>query len=68
MPGADDCLLTGWIAGRLPRQDTSPPHLLIRPFLQREAVLSSRIEGTQLDGVEIYNLTSLVCEQPRLKD
>jgi Fic family protein len=23
------------------------PHLLIRPFLQREAVLSSRIEGTQ---------------------
>ena len=23
------------------------PHLLIRPFLRREAVLSSRIEGTQ---------------------
>ncbi len=28
--------------GRLPN-----PHLLIRPFLRREAVLSSRIEGTQ---------------------
>jgi Fic family protein len=29
--------------GRLP-----DPHLLIRPFLQREAVLSSKIEGTQV--------------------
>src|ERR1700756_4476251 len=28
--------------GRLPN-----PHILIRPFVQREAVLSSRIEGTQ---------------------
>src|SRR5438128_10338593 len=28
--------------GRLPN-----PHLLIRPFIRREAVLSSRIEGTQ---------------------
>ena len=28
--------------GRLPN-----PHLLLRPFIQREAVLSSRIEGTQ---------------------
>src|SRR5437879_9460608 len=28
--------------GRLPN-----PHLLIRPFVRREAVLSSRIEGTQ---------------------
>src|SRR5471030_3224996 len=28
--------------GRLPN-----PHVLMRPFLQREAVLSSRIEGTQ---------------------
>lgn len=25
------------------------PHLLIRPFLRREAILSSRIEGTQTD-------------------
>jgi Fic family protein len=29
-------------SGRLPN-----PHLLLRPFLRREAVLSSRIEGTQ---------------------
>jgi Fic family protein len=28
-------------------QDMSNPHLLIRPFLRREAVLSSQIEGTQ---------------------
>lgn len=35
----------GWLAGeggRLPN-----PRLLIRPFVRREAVLSSRIEGTQ---------------------
>lgn len=35
----------GWLAGeggRLPN-----PHLLLRPFVRREAVLSSRIEGTQ---------------------
>ena len=25
------------------------PHLLIQPFIRREAVLSSRIEGTQAD-------------------
>lgn len=30
------------VGGRLPN-----PHLLIRPFIRREAVLSSRIEGTQ---------------------
>jgi Fic family protein len=30
------------------------PHLLIRPFLRREAVLSSRIEGTQADITELY--------------
>ncbi|MHB8565131.1 MAG: Fic/DOC family N-terminal domain-containing protein, partial [Acidiferrobacteraceae bacterium] len=29
-------------AGRLPN-----PHLLLHPFVRREAVLSSRIEGTQ---------------------
>jgi len=37
--------LTGRLSGeggRLPN-----PHLLIRPFIRREAVLSSRIEGTQ---------------------
>lgn len=38
-------LLIGRLAGegrRLPN-----PHILIRPFIQREAVLSSKIEGTQ---------------------
>ena len=30
------------------------PHLLIRPFLRREAVLSSQIEGTQASVSEIY--------------
>ena len=30
------------------------PHLLIRPFLHREAVLSSRIEGTQASLSDLY--------------
>ncbi len=30
------------------------PHLLIQPFLRREAVLSSRIEGTQADLTDLY--------------
>lgn len=30
------------------------PHLLIRPFIHREAVLSSRIEGTQADIADLY--------------
>jgi len=30
------------------------PHLLIGPFIRREAVLSSRIEGTQADIVDLY--------------
>lgn len=30
------------------------PHLLVRPFIQREAVLSSRIEGTQADLGDVY--------------
>jgi Fic family protein len=30
------------------------PHLLIQPFLRREAVLSSRIEGTQTDLSDLY--------------
>lgn len=30
------------------------PHLLIRPFVRREAVLSSRIEGTQADLPHLY--------------
>jgi Fic family protein len=37
------------------------PHLLIRPFLRREAVLSSRIEGTRasLSDVLAYEATQL---------
>ncbi|WP_200900315.1 Fic/DOC family N-terminal domain-containing protein [Rubrobacter aplysinae] len=30
------------------------PYLLTRPFLRREAVLSSRIEGTQASLVDLY--------------
>ena len=30
------------------------PHLLIRPFINQEAVLSSQIEGTQADIMDIY--------------
>jgi Fic family protein len=30
------------------------PHLLIRPFVHQEAVLSSRIEGTRADITDIY--------------
>ena len=30
------------------------PHLFIRPFLRREAVLSSRIEGTRSDLTDLY--------------
>ena len=37
--------LTGRLAGEGAR--LANPHLLIRPFVRREAVLSSRIEGTQ---------------------
>ena len=35
--------------------ETTPnPHLLIRPFLKREAVLSSRIEGTQASISDLF--------------
>ena len=41
---ADASLLIGRLAGEGNRLPT--PHILIRPFIRREAVLSSRIEGT----------------------
>ncbi|MEA2277329.1 MAG: hypothetical protein QOC78_2289 [Solirubrobacteraceae bacterium] len=41
-------VLTG-IGSRLPN-----PHLLISPYLRREAVLSSRIEGTQTTMSDLY--------------
>ena len=43
------------ILGKLSRESSylPNPHLLIRPFVTREAVLSSRIEGTQATVGEI---------------
>jgi hypothetical protein len=35
------------------RSKLSNPHLLMRPFIAREAVLSSKIEGTQATLGEI---------------
>lgn len=42
--------------GQLSQQGASManPHLLIRPFVRREAVLSSRIEGTQTSLAELF--------------
>jgi Fic family protein len=34
------------------------PHILIRPFIRREAVLSSRIEGTRASLVDLYQYES----------
>lgn len=50
LPEADRAL--GELAGL---ERTMPnPDLLIGPFLRREAVLSSRIEGTQTDIADLY--------------
>jgi Fic family protein len=39
--------------------DTLPsPHILARPFIRREAVLSSRIEGTRASIVDLYHYES----------
>ncbi|MBK5224755.1 MAG: Fic family protein [Acidimicrobiia bacterium] len=38
-------------AGRL----LSDPHLLVRPYLRREAVASTRIEGTQASLLEVFD-------------
>jgi Fic family protein len=42
------------------------PHILVRPFIRREAVLSSRIEGTRasLNDVYIYEATQLSYLEP----
>ncbi len=42
------------------------PHILVRPFLYREAVLSSRIEGTRasLDDVYVYEAGQLSYLEP----
>ncbi len=47
---ADQAL--GKLAGRGERLPN--PHLLIRPYLHREAVLSSRIEGTQVETDQLF--------------
>ena len=41
------------------------PHLLIGPFLRREAVLSSRIEGTQAGIAELYAYEAGQLSAPR---
>lgn len=47
--------------------DTLPaPHILARPFIRREAVLSSRIEGTRASLVELYQYES--AQQPFRQD
>jgi len=47
-----------FLLGKLAREGSKlpNPHLLIRPFITREAVLSSRIEGTQATIGEMYQL------------
>ena len=43
------------------------PHLLIGPFIRREAVLSSRIEGTQADIADLYAYEAGQLHFPGLK-
>lgn len=42
------------------------PHILVRPFIRREAVLSSRIEGTRasLNDIYVYEATQLSYLEP----
>jgi len=46
--------------GRWPAWQTRclSPHILVRPFIRREAVLSSRIEGTRASLVDLYHYES----------
>ncbi|TEU13051.1 MAG: Fic family protein [Anaerolineales bacterium] len=44
------------------------PHLLIRPFLSREAVLSSRIEGTQASISDIFMFEASGGRRDRRRD
>lgn len=43
------------------------PNLLIQPFIKREAVLSSRIEGTQADMTDLYAFEAGQLSLPILK-
>src|SRR5258708_8506708 len=49
--------------GRLPN-----PHILIRPFVQREAVLSSKIEGTQATMGELLAAEAGAIGEPSAED
>ena len=44
------------------------PHLLIRPFLRREAVLSSKIEGTQTSISDLFLFEASGARRDRLGD
>lgn len=44
------------------------PHLLIGPFLRREAIFSSRIEGTTATAEELLLFEALPTEEPRTPD
>ncbi|HET7182684.1 MAG TPA: Fic family protein [Candidatus Limnocylindrales bacterium] len=49
---ADAAIALGELAGT--GRNLANPHLLLQPFLRREAVLSSRIEGTQATIADLY--------------
>ncbi len=51
-------------AGRL----LSNPHLLIQPYIRREAVLSSRIENTQAGMDDLFFFEADESEPPRIPD
>ena len=59
-----------FLLGKLAREGSRlpNPHLLIRPFITREAVLSSRIEGTQATLGEILAVDSGVSVKQNLDD
>lgn len=44
------------------------PHLLIRPYIRREAVLSSRIEGTQASLSDLFYFEAAQEKPPRAAD
>lgn len=44
------------------------PHLLIRPFIRREAVLSSRIEGTEASLRDLFLFEVAPVREPKVSD
>lgn len=59
-----------FLLGKLAREGSKlpNPHLLIRPFIAREAVLSSKIEGTQATLGEILAASAGVSVQHNFED